>query len=187
MKNLIQSFALLSTICLLFFNCKGEQGAVGPAGPQGIQGAAGPAGPQGAIGTANIQQINFTERTHTGITDLFFGFPAATTVETVEKSLVHVYVKQTVKAANGANVSYWFAIPGETSNGNEYGFYIALGSGTAPSGVFLRRVVNYVSGNEKFDAVRVLITPAGVVTNGRKATINWQDYEEVRHVFGLPE
>jgi hypothetical protein len=53
--------------------------------------------------------------------------------------------------------------------------------------VFLRRVVNYVSGNEKFDAVRVLITPAGVVTNGRKATVNWQDYEEVRHVYGLPE
>lgn len=187
MKKQAIFLSVFIAITLLIISCKGEEGAIGPAGPQGIQGVAGPTGPQGATGTANVQQINFTERTHTGITDLFFGFPPATTVETVEKSLVHVYVKQTVKVANGANLSYWFAIPGETSNGNEYGFYIALGSGTAPSGVFLRRVVNFVPGNEKFDAVRVLITPAGVVTNGRTAAVNWQDYEEVRGVFGLPE
>lgn len=187
MKNQVLSLALLTTVVLLLGSCKGEQGAVGPAGPQGIQGVAGPTGPQGAPGNANVQQINFTERTHTGTSDLFFGFPASTTVETVEKSLVHLYVKQTVRAANGTNVSYWFPIPGETSNGNEYGFYIALGSGTAPSGVFLRRVVNFVSGNEKFDAVRVLLTPASSVSNGRLGAINWQDYKEVRRIFNLPE
>lgn len=126
MEKQVRSLALFATVVLFLASCKGEQGSVGPAGPQGIQGAADPAGPQGAAGTANVQQINFAEHTHTGITDLFLGLPAATTVETVEKSLVHIYVKQTVKAANRANLSYWFAIPGETSNGNEYGFYIAF-------------------------------------------------------------
>ena len=105
MEKQVRSLALFATVVLFLASCKGEQGSVG---------------------TANVQQINFAERTHTGITDLFLGLPAATTVETVEKSLVHIYVKQTVKAANRANLSYWFAIPGETSNGNEYGFYIAF-------------------------------------------------------------
>lgn len=85
---------------------KGEQGAVGPIGPQGIQEVVGPTGatgPQGAMGNANVQQINFTDCTHNGTTDLFFGFPSATSAETVEKSLVHVYVKQTASTSKVFN------------------------------------------------------------------------------------
>ena len=164
---------------------KGDTGLQGPAGPAGVQGPTGPAGPQGVAGNANVTQINYTTRTHTGASDLFIAMPASITATTMEQSLVYVYVKQS-SASSGQ--SYWFSVPGETVTGNEYSFYIAAGGNTSP-GLFLRRVVTYLPGAETFDAVRVLLVQANNSINGRAATpnVDMRNYEAVRQYYNLPQ
>lgn len=190
----MQTFSLFAlSFVLLTVACKGPQGDPGPAGPQGATGAAGPAGatgpagPKGDPGTANVQQINFTAKTHDGSKDLFFAFPAALTTDVVNRSLFYVYVQQSVKASDGKTYAYWFAVPGETSTGNEYSYYVFAGDAQTSAGLFLRRVVNYLAGAEAFTAVRVLAVPAGSVTNGRLAAVDFRNYEEVRRVLGLAD
>ena len=184
MKIIIPSFLVFF---LFFISCKGPAGPIGPTGPTGAQGTTGPQGPAGQNGNANVQQINFTAKTHTGTTDLFLAFPSTITFEIAEKSLFYAYVKQTTKGTDGKDYSYWFSIPGETITGNEYSFYTFSGSTSNTGGIFLRRVVNYIPGNESFEGIRILIIPANTVTNGRVSTVNFKNYQEVRTVFQLAD
>ncbi len=191
MKFMQKLSRLISAVFVLFVcSCKGPQGDPGPNGATGTQGPAGPAGPAGTVGApgnANVQQISFAARTHTGAADLFMALPAALTTETLDKSLLYVYVKQTVKAGDGKDYAYWFGVPGETSTGNEYSYYLFSGNATTGAGLYLRRVVNYKAGAEAFEAVRVLVIPASSTTNGRMAALNFNDYEAARKAFNLPE
>lgn len=168
----LRHIAAIGLLIISFLTgCKGPEVPQGPAGQQGPTGAtgqpgpAGPAGQQGPAGNANVQQVTFTAKKHTR-SDLFVAFPSSFAADVIEKSLVYVYVKQSGATTGGQAASFWFSIPGETVTGNEYTFYAAAETTSAP-GIFLRRVVNYKPGEETFDAIRVLVIPASSTVNGR--------------------
>ncbi|RAK03284.1 collagen triple helix repeat protein [Larkinella arboricola] len=192
--RLVAKFLVIG--CLAISACQSMEGPAGPQGPQGPQGPAGATGPKGdkgdpgakgADGTANVQQVNYTGRSHEGLTDLLLPLPQAINRDVVEKSAFYVYVKQSVPKGNGAEDSYWFSIPGETLKGNAYTHFVFPGNNQTLAGLFLRRTVNYQSGNEYFEAIRVVIVTANAVSNGRRAAIDYSDYEAVRKAYGLPE
>lgn len=180
-KNYLLIIVLL--VGQVLIGCKGSEG---PAGPAGAKGDAGVAGTQGPAGNANVRQIIFGAKTHTG-NDLFLAFPSTFTADVIDKSLIYVYVKQSGTSSSGQSTAYWFSVPGETVTGNEYSFYAAASSTAAP-GIFLRRVINYVAGNETFDAVRVLVVEASSTVTGRVAQeVDFSDYESVKKYYNLPE
>ncbi|MFC5412683.1 hypothetical protein ACFPMF_25380 [Larkinella bovis] len=179
--------------CVVFSSCQSLEGPEGPQGPQGPAGATGAKGDKGdkgdkgADGTANVQQINFTARSHEGMTDLLLPLPQAITRDIVEKSAFYVYVKQSVPKANNEEDNFWFSIPGQTLKGNEYTFFVYPGNSQTLAGVFLRRTVNFQVGNEYFEAIRIVVVTADKISNGRKAAIDYSKYEEVRKAYNLPE
>jgi hypothetical protein len=188
MKNTLPYLFLIPLFFL--FSCEGPEGPEGPQGAAGAQGAQGVAGVAGPPGTANVMQITYTTKVHSGVSDLLLGFPASAALTTaiIEKSLFYVYVKQSGVNSAGQSNAYWFPIPGETVTGNEYSYYVFSGTSTTNPGLFLRRLVNYRSGAETFDSIRLLIIPAEKLTNARlNSEINMADYEEVRKHFNLPE
>lgn len=176
MKTLSQSLPFFILLALFISACKGPEG---PAGPKGDPGAAGANGEDGDDGNANVLQINYSGKIQTGTTDLFLPLPASLSTESIEKSLFYVFVKQTVTSEDQKDYSYWFPIPGETVTGNEYSFYVFPGSSANFSGLFIRRVVNYVPGEEHFDAVSVFAIPAGSTINARLRTEEYLSYESV--------
>jgi len=146
-------FFPLSCLCLatVIFSCKG------------------PEGPAGANGNADVLQLNYGSQEQQGTTDLFVPLPESISPEAIESGLIYIYVKQTITVSGGTALAYWFPIPGETTTGNEYSYYVFPGSSGFSAGVYIRRVVNYLPGTEHFEAVRMLIIPAGSVTNARLA------------------
>jgi hypothetical protein len=191
MKLYLTSGTVIIGLLWLTFACTGPEGPQGPKGDTGLQGttgAAGSTGPQGVAGNANVTQINYSSKIHTGTADLFVAMPASVLATQLEQSLVYVYVKQNGTTSGGQAAAYWFSVPGETVTGNEYSFYMAAGSATAP-GLFVRRVVAYRAGAETFDAVRVLLVQANNSINGRMAAseVDMRDYEAVRRYYNLPE
>lgn len=188
MKRRNLSFlSLLLTITVFLIACKGEQGDIGPAGPTGATGSAGPAGSNGINGkdgNANVTPLNFGSKTHSN-TDLLLSLPATITTSEIDKSFFYVYVKQTLKTTNGGTSAFWFSVPGEIGNGNEYAFYVSTGASN--NGIYLRRVVNFASGNDTFDAVRVVIIPANNIINGRFNSLDFTNYVQVKKAFGLAD
>lgn len=184
---------LLMVGCVAISACQSLEGPAGPAGPQGPAGAngakgdKGDTGAKGADGTANAQQINYSGRSHEGMNDVLLALPQAINRDVVEKSAFYIYVKQSERTANNQEVPYWISIPGQTLRGNEYTYFVSPGGGQTLAGIFLRRTVNFVVGSEYFEAIRVVVVTADKVTNGRKAAIDYSNYEAVREAYNLPE
>lgn len=185
--NVLVAGCVAISACQSMEGPEGPQGPAGPAGATGAKGDKGDTGAKGADGTANVQQINYTGRSHEGQADLLLPLPQAINRDVVEKSAFYVYVKQSVPKGNGEEDSYWFAIPGETLKGNAYVHFISPGNNQTLAGVFLRRTVTFQAGNEYFEAIRVVVVTANAVSNGRRAAIDYSNYEEVRKAYGLPE
>ncbi|GAB3929677.1 collagen-like protein [Larkinella terrae] len=184
---------LLMMGCIAISACQGLEGPEGPQGPQGVQGAQGPkgdtgaTGAKGADGSSNVQQINYSARSHDGSNDLLLALPQAINRDVVDKSMFYVYVKQSVPRPNNLEDSYWFSIPGETLKGNTYSHFVFPGNGQTLAAVFLRRTSDFQSGSEYFEAIRVVVITADKQSNGRKAAIDYTNYEEVRKAYNLPE
>lgn len=194
MKNYFREMTkLLMMGCVAISACQGLEGPEGPQGPQGVPGVAGAkgdtgaTGAKGADGSSNVQQINYSARSHEGLKDLLLPLPQAINRDIVDKSVFYVYVKQSVPKGNGEDDSYWFSIPGETLKGNAYTHFVSPGNGQTLAGVFLRRTVNFQTGNEYFEAIRVVVVTADKVSNGRLAAVDFSNYEEVRKAYGLAE
>jgi hypothetical protein len=180
------------TICglvtaMFFTSCEGPAGPAGAVGPAGAPGAVGATGPAGKNTT--VIQVSYGAKTHTGSKDLFLTFPNTFTAEFIDKSLFYTYIKKKVKATDGKEYDYWFSVPGETNTGNEYSNYFFVGGQGVSAGMYLRRVVNYINGDEIFDAVRIIATPANetIVGGARKKSINYSDYNEVKRAYNLPK
>ncbi|MGA0560658.1 hypothetical protein ACO2Q8_28595 [Larkinella sp. VNQ87] len=184
--RLVTTMLLMSwiTACQSLEGPAGPQGPQGPAGATGQKGDKGDKGDKGADGTANAQQINYSARSHDGQNDLLLPLPQAINRDVVEKSMFYVYVKQSARNANNVEEPYWFSIPGETIRGNGYTHFIAPGGGQTLAGLFLRRTVNFQTGSEYFEAIRVVMVTANNVINGRRAAIDYSNYEEVRKAYG---
>lgn len=150
---------------------KGDPGAQGVAGPAGPQGAAGPQGPAGQNGNANVIQVTYGSRTHTG-SQMAFRLPSSITSAMLNSSVFFTYVKQID----------WYALPGETQFGTR-GYRVYASSTTAD--ILINRTTG--AGNDVFDSIRFLIIPATNLINGRKAAIDYNNYEEVKAYYNLPD
>ena len=172
-SQLLRPLLVALTITTLFTACKpGETGAIGPAGPAGPTGAAGPAGPTGATGNANVIQISYGSRTHTGA-EINYDLTGINASQ-VTSSAFFTYVT----TANNV----WYALPGATSGGAKE-YRAAVNSTTLK--LYVNRIAG--TGSETFSATRILFIPANDIRNGRKAAVDYSSYEAVKAYYNLPD
>lgn len=168
--------SLFFAFALLIFSCKGPQGDPGPAGeqgPKGDPGAAGATGPQGPSGNANVMQLTFGSRTHTGA-ELSYALTGVTSA-VLNQSAYFTYVSP--------NNNFWYSLPGTTVGGSrEYRTFVSKTAAT----LYINRVSG--SGSEVFSQTRIVVIPASVLTNARlKADLDFNDYHAVARYFNLEE
>jgi hypothetical protein len=180
MKTITRIFGmLLMAVAVIFMDAckaeKGEVGPAGPAGPTGPMGATGATGSIGATGNANVIQVSYTTRTHTG-TELLYNLPASITKAIFDNSAFYVYVSN----VNGNT----YALPGWFTGGtNSYRTYTAVS--TSIQGIYINRVAG--SGNDVFDKTKILVIPASDLRNGRKAPVDYSDYNAVKAYYDLKD
>ncbi len=169
---------------------KGDIGATGPAGSKGEIGATGAAGAAGANGqngttgakgdkgdTGSFGAIQFTYplRTHTG-SSLIYTLTGITG-DVINKSILLFYL------ANSAG--NWYAIPGIFNGANEY--RTIFSPITPSSSVTIVRVAGGIGGTDTFNATRIVIVPITDLRNGRKANLDYSDYEAVKAYYNLED
>lgn len=180
MKTITKILAMLAVMsALIFINaCKGPAGDVGPAGvagPAGPTGATGVIGAVGATGNANVIQVSYTSRTHTG-SSLTYNLPVTITKAIFENSAYFVFVTNT--DGNTYSLPGWF-----TGGANTYRVGTVISTGI--QGVFISRVAG--SGNDVFNTTRIVVIPANDLRTGRKAAVDYNDYEAVKAYYGLKD
>ena len=174
---------------LLFTNCKGPEGGVGPAGPAGVAGPAGPAGatgPAGQTGNANVIQISYAAKTWTATkgSGQQFILPSNVTTAIMNSSAILVYM--TNATPNNATSYGWYAIPGIVpANGVEHELYYetTFGGNTAGINIY-RKVASTVSLSA---STRIVIIPANDIRGGRKAAVDFSDYNAVKAYYNLED
>lgn len=183
MKMNSRIFGMLMVISAVIFMdaCKGEKGDVGPsgtagiAGPTGANGAVGATGPAGATGTANVQYSDWIPFTLTGSqsangsTNIVL---PKITQEVLDKHLIFSYVK-----FNNSNWIYSLPLSFPSSGGKDETIAVRYYLGN----VMLTSNTTY--NNTSF---RYLLVPSGVPT-GRKAAIDYTDYNAVKKYYNLPD
>lgn len=131
-------------------------------------------GPAGPTGNANVIQLTFGPKTHTGA-EIFYSLTGITQ-EQLNQSAYFTYVNPTG--------SFWYALPGTTAGGvKEYRTYVQAQATGTPL-LYINRVAG--SGSESFTTTRVVIIPASVL-NSARTTINMNNYLEVKNAFNLPD
>lgn len=193
-QNCLKSLLLSLLIGLVFmFNaCKGPQGEVGPQGATGAKGetgATGPQGPKGDTGASGVSGtgisttgtiiIKFGSVTHTG-SELAFDLKSLTE-EQINNSAFFFYVNTSQTS------TLWAPIPGVVPNSNNsYRFSI----NTQPAGYTFPRLYllrNSGTGSETFPSSRAVIVPASEIRNGRKANVDFSNYEAVKAYYHLKD
>ena len=178
--QLLRPLLLAMTITFIFAACtpkagdpgpKGDTGATGSTGPTGATGATGPAGPTGATGNANVIQITYGSKTHSG-SELSYDLPGVTAAQ-INSSAYFTYV-----TSNGVI----YPLPGATVGGDKT-YKAAINPSTLK--LYINRVVG--SGSETFSITRLIIIPANDLRNGRKAAIDYSNYQEVKNYYNLPD
>lgn len=190
MKKLTHSIGILIIILFVFtWSCKpgdtgpkgdtGATGAIGAAGATGATGAIGATGATGATGakgdpgTSNAVQYTFASRTHTGATSIYN--LSEVKGEVLNRSILLVYIANT--SGN------WYSIPGIFNGTNEY--RTISSPSTNSSTVSLVRVVGGSGGTDTFNSTRIVILPITDLRNGRKASIDYSDYQAVKAYYGF--
>ncbi|MBD2755373.1 collagen-like triple helix repeat-containing protein [Spirosoma validum] len=181
--QLLRTLLLAFSITLFFVACKsgesgesgepGPQGQAGPAGPTGATGPAGPQGPAGQNGNANVIQISYGAKSWANTVDA-----------SVELNLTGVNADFVSKSAYFTYVTtgtLWYSIPGGVSSYGEFRTYI---SPAATSTLFIKRLTTGTVLSAT--AVRVVLIPANDLRNGRKAAVDYTNYEEVKQYYNLP-
>jgi hypothetical protein len=183
MKTITRIFAMLAVVSALIFMdaCKGPAGDVGPAGvagpagPTGATGAIGATGAVGATGNANVIQVSYASRTHTG-TSLNYNLPATITKAVFDNSAYFVYVSNI--DGNTYSLPGWF-----TGGTNTYRVGTLVSTGV--QGVFISRVAG--TGSDVFNTTRIVVIPANDLRTGRKAAVDYTDYEAVKKFYNLKD
>lgn len=150
---------------------KGDTGAPGPAGEKGATGATGPQGPKGDPGNANVIQITYGSKVHSG-SELTYALTGVT-IQQVSSSAFFCYVN-----VNG----FWYALPGNITSTHSYRTY-ARATGTPQ--FYITRLTG--TGNQTFTSTRIVIIPANDLRNGRSAAVDFNDYEAVKKHYNLPD
>lgn len=189
--------ALVVCSSLFFTGCTGKDGAVGPAGPAGPTGAAGPAGatgpagPAGATGAAgqtgnaNVIQVSYAARTWGTEKYAYqqFLFPSTITAAILNSSALLVYM--TDSTPNNASTYFWSPIPGILpSKGVEHEFFYQTTFGSARGINLIRKVASTAT---LAASTRIVIIPANDIRNGRKAPVDFSDYNAVKAYYNLKD
>jgi hypothetical protein len=180
MNTIKRIFGMLAVVTALIFMdaCKAEKGDVGPIGPAGptgatgATGASGATGATGATGTANVSYSDWVNVTFTGSGTSYIANVAAPklTQDILDKGDVHIYWKI------GTSIYYipYAQVIGTTT----YTIFQILTVGN----IKLTSSYAIASGT----AIRYVIIPGGIA-GGRKANVNYSDYEEVKKYYNLPD
>ncbi|RCR66310.1 collagen-like triple helix repeat-containing protein [Larkinella punicea] len=179
--SILRSLIVALTILSLFSACKsgeagpkGDTGATGPAGPAGATGVAGPAG---ATGNANVIQISYGPRTTTASGFSNFSLNPLTT-DQISNSVFFTYVSFPAEPFS------WSFLPGSFRlMDNTYTYAVRIGARERQ--LYLDR--NSGSGALTFNAIRIIAIPANDLRNGRKAAVDFSNYEEVKKFYNLPD
>lgn len=181
MKTLNFLSAALISASLLFLSiaCTPTSGEVGPQGPKGDKGdpgAQGVAGPAGQNGNANVIQFTYGSRVFNPVSSNEVTYTlTGITADMIGKSVLLLYLQN----ASG----FWYPIPGIFDGSYEYRTIIRP---SANSVVAIRRTDN-TTVSQTFNATRVIIIPASDLRNGRKAAVDYSNYEEVKAYYNLPD
>lgn len=170
----ILGLALITMAVIVMNACKGEKGDVGPSGTAGqtgatgASGATGATGQTGATGTANVIYSDWTNITFTGSGTSWSGTINAPkiTQEILDKGFIKAYFKFGNQVYEGNYTN--------TQNGASMYYYMALGS------------INLKSTFNATYPWRYIIIPGGIA-GGRKAAVDYSDYEAVKAYYGLKD
>lgn len=180
MKTITRIFGMLAVMSAVIFMdaCKGEKGDVGPAGTTGAVGATGSngaVGPIGATGAANVQYSNWTPFTLTGTqssngtTNIVL---PKITQEVMDKYLILSYIK--------FNTSNWvYALPLSFPSGGGKDETIAVR-------YYIGNVMLTSNATYSNTSFRYVLVP-GEVPTGRKAAVDYNDYNAVKKYYNLPD
>jgi hypothetical protein len=200
---------LLMAMAIIFMDaCKGEKGDVGPAGtagvagPTGANGAVGVAGPTGTanviygswidmnvagywykLGSANTGGGNTNNNSYGWGAD----FAAPITQDILDKGVVLVYGKY----YSGSSDKKVYLLPGTAY----FGQYVTTELNIVLNRVYIQQVWSYkdvslvptsYSPSNYLSQFRYIIIP-GSVAGGRKAAVDYSDYEAVKAYYGLKD
>ncbi len=177
------SFAVVMAMFILLDACKGEKGDIGPVGPMGTNGAngnngatgatgvTGATGATGATGTANVSYSDWVNVTFVGSGTSYIANVTAPklTQDILDKGDVHIYWKI------GSSVYY---IPyAQTIGTTTYTIFQVLTVGN------IRLTASYsgITGTQ----IRYVIIPGGIA-GGRRAAVDYSDYDAVKKYYNLP-
>lgn len=155
--------------------CKGPAGDPGPAGAAGTAGATGATGAKGDVGSANVTQVSYNTP-FAPTASRVLTLPASIDKATIDKSLVVVYIQ------NAGNTALWYQIPGLVLT-DDFRYFVGT-SATTQNITIIRASGTAIT---SISAVRVLIIPAATVVNGRKAAVDYSDYEAVKAYYHLAD
>ena len=189
--NLFRS-SLLLTVILIFAGCAkdGDTGPQGPPGPAGPAGPTGTQGPKGDLGTANVIYSAWLDVTYEAVTDPATGDPIAWVAEIpAPKLTADILLKGEIKVYLNAGTAADPAV-----------FPLPINDLYALTGVanlnayFSLNTINlystedastFIDAGEKAFQYRYILIPGGAPA--RRATINWNNYEEVKKHLGLKD
>ncbi|CAN5429741.1 hypothetical protein BH23BAC1_BH23BAC1_18200 [soil metagenome] len=176
MQILKSSFLLIALACLIF-NCRGPEGPPGPQGPAGPQG---PQGPQGPNNEALMYEIIFDLNPETEYGALF-EFPEGDEILASDVVLVYLLIDE--------NPDVWRMMP---VNIFEERGILSFNFDFSESDVFI-----FAEASFELDPVvdvyndvvaRIVVIPAAGSPNGRiRNPLNYEDYEEVKRFYNLPD
>ncbi|MCD8540196.1 MAG: hypothetical protein LRY55_10805 [Leadbetterella sp.] len=123
------------------------------------------------MGNANVIQITYGSREHTG-TELSCTLTGVT-IQQVASSAFFCYV----------NVNnFWYALPGNITSSHSYRTFTRS---TGSPQFYINRLTG--SGTQTFQSTRILMIPANDLRTGRKAAVDFNDYEAVKKFYNLPD
>jgi hypothetical protein len=164
-------FLYVATILALFvslYACKGPAGDIGPAGPTGTTGATGATGPAGTSGAIYSDWITSTFSQTTFAATIV---APKLTQDIVDKGAVHVYLKGSTLV---------FPLPfTDTDSLGRVAIHLDFAIGVG-------RIVLFTTTPIPPQQFRYVLIPGGVAS-GRKAAIDFNNYEAVKKEFDLPD
>ncbi|HEV7333992.1 MAG TPA: hypothetical protein VGN63_23360 [Flavisolibacter sp.] len=178
--------SLLLVVTLFFASCT-KEGPAGPAGPAGPQGAAGPqgsTGPAGSPGTANVYYSSWLDVPFTPNTDS----SAWTGLITATRLVDSIIQRGDVKVYLNVNTAASPTIVPLPLDALAFGMIVTplyqVGRITLvasdDAGTFTD------TNNQKAWQYRYILIPGGTST-GRIASIDWNNYKEVKSYLGLKD
>lgn len=200
-KRLLLSTLPLLAAGIMFISCKGEDGAVGPAGAKGDTGAQGTAGTQGTVGAkgdkgdAGTANVIYSEWT---------AIPETTTFKTARKKEYGISVPKITADVFNKGIVYAYARSGGSASAYQLPYFLTSDDGSmaydcsvritqgwffygetwAGTGAVNTAWINTEKTNY-FSHIRYVIIPGGAAA--RVASVDYADYESVKKYYNLPD